>query len=131
MKALVCIYEHLEPGGKFLIDIFIPFDDILDPSHGQLIERWAATRGNRRLSVKKSSDFDFRNQADYHTYIYELYENDELIKSEEDHINVKWYGVKEFELILDQAGFSDITSEAMNVGNTSRIITLYTAYKKH
>ena len=131
MKALVCIYEHLEPGGKFLIDIFIPFDDILDPSHGQLIERWAATRGNRRLSVKKSSDFDFRNQADHHTYIYELYENDELIKSEEDHINVKWYGVKEFELILDQAGFSDITSEAMNVGNTSRIITLYTAYKKH
>ncbi|MBL7111039.1 MAG: class I SAM-dependent methyltransferase [Bacteroidales bacterium] len=129
MKALVCIFNHLEPGGKFLIDIFIPFDDILDPSHDQLIERWSASRGNMQLKVKKSSDFDFRKQTDHHTYIYELYENDKLIRSEEDHVEVKWYGVKEFELMLEQAGFSDITSKALDVGSSGRIITLHTAYK--
>jgi SAM-dependent methyltransferase len=129
MRALVNISDHLEPGGKFLIDIFIPFDDILDPSHDQLIERWSATKTNQRLVVKKSSDFNFRNQTDHHTYIYELYENDKMINSEEDHVDVKWYGVQEFELMLKQAGFRDITSRALNVGSTGRIITLYTAYK--
>jgi ubiquinone/menaquinone biosynthesis C-methylase UbiE len=131
MKSLNCIYDHLESGGKFLIDLFIPFDDILDPSHDQLIERWTATRANRRLVVKKSSGFDFRKQTDHHTYLYELYENNKLINTEEDHVHVKWYGVQEFELMLEQAGFADITSKALNFGGTGRIITLYTAYKNN
>ena len=127
--ALNSIYNQLEPGGKFLIDIFIPFDDILDPTHGELIERWSASKGNQQLIVKKSSDFNFRNQSDHHTYIYELYENDELIKTDEDHVHVKWYGVEEFEFMLQQAGFSGITSKAINVESMGRIHTLYTAYK--
>ena len=112
-------------------DIFIPFDDILDPSHEELIERWTATKGNKQLKVRKSSDFNFREQSDHHTYVYELYEDNKLIKSEEDHVHVKWYGVKEFELMLYQAGFSNITSKALNIGSTGRIITLYTAYNNY
>ena len=130
MKALKGIHDHLEPGGKFLIDIFIPFDDILDPSHGELIERWSVEKDNRRLAVKKSSDFDFRKQTDHQTYIYELYEQDDLIQSEEDHIQCKWYGVSEFEFMLGKAGFVGITSKAIKQGDSGRIVTLYTAYKK-
>jgi len=113
MKALKSIFRQIKPGGKFLIDIFIPFDDILDPSHDELIERWTATKDNKQLKVRKSSDFNFRDQSDHHTYVYELYEDNRLIQSEEDHVHVKWYGVQEFEMMLNQAGFSDVTSKAL------------------
>ncbi|MCK4663633.1 MAG: class I SAM-dependent methyltransferase [Bacteroidales bacterium] len=131
IKTLQKIYKHLENNGKFVLDINIPWDEIKANKEGL----WEETRSsenkeeNTRFVVLQTSIFDFKNQLKIITYKYELYKDNKIVSSELDTINLKWYSVNEFILMLEKAGFKNIKTYDKKIFSAHTHTTVFEAYK--
>jgi SAM-dependent methyltransferase len=108
--ALSCLHavrEHLEPGGRFLLDLEIPWTDIRTDRDGiwRQIHRADNERGES-LIVHECHRHDLREQLRTGTYRYELYRGDRLAETIAADYRMRWYGRQEFVLLLERAGFA-------------------------
>ena len=107
--VLKSFYNHLEVGGTLMLDIELPSwfktgevsvsDYALGDSHGLLF-----------TSTAKEMNW----QEQYVTYInrYELVEKGRVTETEISNFTLYWYGLEEFTMLLELAGFTDITYTA-------------------
>jgi len=105
INALNCFYEHLEENGKLILDILLPdrFEIVF------VSKRVFTNQQGESITLEETLvEVDQINQ--YRTFHnrYEKWRDGELISSEHEIFPLKWYGVEEFRLMLEKAGFSDI-----------------------
>jgi SAM-dependent methyltransferase len=117
-NCLQSVYQHLEPGGTFMLDTFIPFDDIISSSSNHWKLGRTASDGNEKLMVSSALDFDLIEQCMYGNYTYNLYRDNKLVQSETGSISLRWYGNYELVLMLEKTGFKNIRFETSNVMTT-------------
>lgn len=110
-KALVRLYDHLEPGGKLILDLFLP-DSIVDSSD---IGKWSGSsayhlpNGDIITMEEKCVEADwFYGQYKVQHLKYEKWRGGQLIQTELQRFAIRWYGVEEFQYILREAGFSRV-----------------------
>lgn len=109
IKALKNFYHHLTNGGKVMIDIFLQ----TDISIGQISTRkWECENGDCITLENKTVEVDYINQFTVSHGRYEKWRNGALIQSELEQFPLRWYGVEEFKLLLEQVGFEDIVISA-------------------
>jgi SAM-dependent methyltransferase len=111
LQVLKRLYDHLEPGGQLLLDLFFPDNKLNDFKIGQ----WSGTRtfhlpdGDIITMEGKcvEADLFFKQYRVSHTK-YEKWRNGALVQTELQRFALRWYGVEEFKYVLESIGFSNV-----------------------
>lgn len=109
INALKNFYNHLSNGGKFILDIFLQTELT---TNNISTRTWASKSGGMITLEDKIVEVDYVNQYTISHNRYEKWDNGDLIQTELERIPLRWYGVEEFKMILEQVGFGDIIISA-------------------
>jgi SAM-dependent methyltransferase len=109
IKALRNFYNHLSHGGRLILDIFLQTDFSTDKTS---IRTWESSSGEMITLESRVVEVDYINQYTISHHRYEKWRNGELVQSELERFPLRWYGVEEFKMILEQIGFEDIQISA-------------------
>ncbi|UCZ55056.1 class I SAM-dependent methyltransferase [Bacillus shivajii] len=109
IKALKNFYNHLSNGGKLILDTFLQTDLSNDNTS---TKAWESKNGKILTLESKVVEVDYINQYTISHNRYEKWDNGELIQTELERFPLRWYGVEEFKLILEEIGFKDIIISA-------------------
>lgn len=107
--ALNNFYQHLQSEGLLLFDIF------LQPNFQAgrtLIKRYPLSPEKEITLTMTESEIDHLDQVTTTFHRYDLWENHRLVESEREIFRLKWMGLKEISLRLQNAGFRDISFTA-------------------
>lgn len=109
IRALKNFYNHLDDGGRLIIDIFMQTDFTI----GNVTTRtWEINNSDIINLESKIVEVDYINQYTISHNRYEKWSKGELIQTELERFPLRWYGVEEFKTILEQVGFEDIVISA-------------------
>ena len=105
LLTLSSLREILLPGGTILLDMFVPWEILGNDGEPEFLERYVEKKNGDKITLKSSSIADVRNQILTTTTLYESYENNQVIATEEEHLEIRWYYPNEMVLFLEKAGF--------------------------
>lgn len=105
--ALARFHAHLEPGGTLALALFVPRED-LDP-----LPRWRLRREGVRpdgavVLMHEAVDYDVGQRVRTDWYRYEVVEDGVVVRAEMRKMRHRWFGEREFRLLLERAGFDAI-----------------------
>lgn len=131
LRAMKKIYNHLLPGGKFIVDIFRPLDRDNIIQDGLWVKgREAQNHLGKKIIVYGSNKNNIDEQLIKGLYKYELYDNDRLTDTMIGEIYLRWYGKYEFEMMLEKAGFKNIKMEMNEIITVHGKAFVFTAEKE-
>lgn len=105
INALKCFYEHLNPGGRVIIDLILPERMEI----GTISTSTFTFPSGDVITVEdKLVEFNMIHQYSVSYLKYEKWREGALIQSELQRFALRWYGNEEFKLVLESIGFSDI-----------------------
>ncbi len=114
MDALRCMYNHLIPGGRLIVDLLLP----IDWRTGEMDSSYYEISQEEGISLeRKAVEMNWVDQYTLTVLKYEKWKNGKLIDTELQRFPIRWYGIEEFQHILTSIGFSDITCSAEYVYN--------------
>lgn len=125
------IYNHLNNGGSLLLDIFIPWEQILSNQS----DMWRIGKSafcddtNEHFLVSFSDLFDLTNQIRTMNIKYETFKDNNLIDTQFDVVNMRWYSINEFSLMLEKAGFTKIEHQNIDQFAMQEYSTFFKAIK--
>ncbi|WP_173918386.1 class I SAM-dependent methyltransferase [Halobacillus sp. Marseille-Q1614] len=105
IKALRQSYKNLTPGGKFMLDLFIPKGF---PIGSVSTRTWELPGGDIITLESKMVEFNVFEQYTLSHNRYERWSRGKLVQTELERFPTRWYGVEEFKQILASIGFKDI-----------------------
>lgn len=112
LRVLHRLYDHLEPGGQLILDLFLPDNNCNSSEMG----RWGGSatyhlpNGDIITMEGKCVEADlFYNQYRISYLKYEKWRGGELIQTELQRFALRWYGIEEFKFILESIGFSNVS----------------------
>jgi len=109
VSSLSCIYRHLEDGGSFVTDVFIPWDEIAQKGSSVYTVTRDNSRPNRdRSIVQERFSVDLAKQIVFGTYRYEFYSDRHLVSCIINDLNIRWFWKDEFARLLKEAGFGSV-----------------------
>ena len=109
IKALKNFYNHLSNGGRLILDTFLQTDLSIDKVSTRI---WESKNGDVITLENKVIEVDYINQYTISHNRYEKWCDGELIQTELERFPLRWYGIDEFKMILEQIGFEDIIISA-------------------
>jgi SAM-dependent methyltransferase len=105
MAALRRFHDHLEPGGIVVIDLqglnFLA-SDLADR------RRWTSPDGDLLTCEGLRTKTDWLRQRAETTYRYERWRDSVLVETQIDVMSQRYWGLDEFRLALEAAGFADV-----------------------
>jgi SAM-dependent methyltransferase len=109
MHSLTCIREHLKDDGCFIVDIFIPWGEIIERESGAYrVTRDVVRPNGERSVVLERFTTDLVRQLKLGTYRYEFYTDKRLVSCIMDDLAIRWYWKDEFLKLLGDAGFTKV-----------------------
>jgi SAM-dependent methyltransferase len=109
LDSLQCIRRCLSDKGFFLLDIYVPWGEIINrKSDSYQITRDVSRPDGKRSIVKERYKTSIPKQIKYGTYQYEFYDQKHLTESIVDDLALRWYWKDEFLNLLKSAHFSKI-----------------------
>jgi len=109
IKALKNFYNHLIDGGKLILDIFLQTDIKMNKMSTRT---WKTKEGCVITLEDKMTEIDDVNQYTISHHRYEKWQNGKLTHTELEQFPLRWYGIEEFKMILEQIGFKDVIISA-------------------
>jgi len=109
LSSLQCIHHCLSDTGFFVLDIFVPCEEIIS----QKCDSYQVTRDvirpdGKRSVVHERYKIRIPKQIKYGTYRYEFYDQEHLTQCIVDDLSIRWYWKDEFVSLLESAHFSTI-----------------------
>jgi SAM-dependent methyltransferase len=114
LRCLDSIKNNLKPDGEILIDLFIPWDDINKKSNNSFDVVRNVSVSDERCLVYELFEIDIMNQTKKGTYKYEKYVNGILSRTEVNNLDIRWYYENEIYQLLQEKGFSNVTTHKTN-----------------
>ncbi|OXM14435.1 class I SAM-dependent methyltransferase [Paenibacillus herberti] len=111
LNVLRRFYEHLQPGGRLILDLFLPDPNFECGPFGGA-STFNLPNGDIITMEGKLVEADLYHQYKVSYLKYEKWRNGALIQTELQRFALRWYGVEEFKLILENIGFSDVNVSA-------------------
>ena len=109
IQALKNFHHHLAPGGKLIIDLFMQ----TEVSIGEMSTRtWKCANGDVITLESNTVEIDYIHQYTIAHGRYEKWRNGTLLQTELERFPLRWYGIEEFKLILEEVGFESIVISA-------------------
>lgn len=88
-----------------------------------------AEEGEKKIVCTAVNKYDVYEQVMIDNYKYELFERDILQSELEDNFKMRWYGKYEFKLLLEKAGFNNISIEPQSIMSSHSGTLVYHAQK--
>lgn len=130
MACLSCIFHHLRPGGRLVLDLFPLWAEARSIRSGAWqLGRTARNDKGETFYCHAATEWDYSRQIQKGHYKYELYRKGRLAATIIDDMNLRWYGRQEFVMMLGKAGFTRISTERADLMSTHGESTVYLAYK--
>lgn len=109
ITALQHFYSYLRPGGRLMMDLFIPTD--LDAN---LIstKTWETPDNEVIILEERRTELNLLEQRIVSILKYEKWKEGNLLQTELQRFPLCWYGGYEFELILEKLGYEQIMKSA-------------------
>lgn len=108
LNALSRFYYHLQPSGKLMITLFNPLKGMGMHSEGAAVLQQHKQRAQEDVLCYEMAKYLPVQQIHEGTYRYEVYKDKVLVKQQIQKLNLRWYGKKELQLMLEKVGFKDI-----------------------
>lgn len=105
IKALQNLYDHLEPGGRLIFDLFLP--DFTQPAAVETSTVRLPDGDTITIEVK-TTEINLLHQYKTSLIRYEQWHQGSLVGTELQELTLRWYGVEELRLILEKIGFANI-----------------------
>lgn len=106
MDVMRRFHDHLEPGGVLVIDLqglnFLT-------ARGEDRRRWTAANGDLLTCEGIRTATNLLRQRAETTYRYERWRDHALVETQIDVMAQRYWGLDEFRLALEAAGFADVT----------------------
>jgi len=126
-KTLELLHQSLKPGGKLILDMFIPWEAMYLNGEVEVGEKHTTLLDSSVITQKFNNQANKIEQYSVGHSIYEKKMNDKIIAIEEEKGHLCWYFLYEFELILEKYGFSNIKRLSKTIDNET--LTVYVAEK--
>ncbi|MCZ8522060.1 MULTISPECIES: class I SAM-dependent methyltransferase [Paenibacillus] len=111
VEVLRRFHDHLQPGGRLIIDLEIPEPHSLETGRTG-ISTFHLPDGDVITMESRIVEADLFRQT-YVTYLrYDKWRGGALLSTELQRLALRWYGVEEFQIILERLGFTKITVSA-------------------
>lgn len=116
-NVLKNLYLALLPGGRIVLETFIPWGGIKDNIHDSvlinkskemLFERTVTVAGSFQIIHKSKVILYFKEQIQKTQSRYEKWIQTKLSQAEEEDYEVRWYHRYEMEFLLEKVGFSNV-----------------------
>lgn len=107
MDVLRRFHAHLEPGGVLVLDI--QGLNFLASTAARDRRRWTAPSGDLLTLEGDRVSTDWLRQKAEMSYRYERWRDGGLVESQIDLMSQRYWGLDEFRLALEAAGFADVT----------------------
>ncbi|QKF58564.1 class I SAM-dependent methyltransferase [Aliarcobacter lanthieri] len=105
IKALKNFYNHLNIGGKLILDIEVQNNiNELEISN----RSWTNEKDEIINLSTQVMQIDYINQFTIYHNIYEKIKENKVIQNELEKFVLRWYGIEEFKLILESLGYKNI-----------------------
>ncbi len=110
LAALTAAWQHLEPGGLLILDIFPPHPDILNEYDGRLIHAGAFTdpMTGERIDKFSTTILDSAEQRMDTTFFYERLRAGGQVERIAAPFTFRYLGRFELQLLLERAGFVEV-----------------------
>ncbi|MCJ7842800.1 class I SAM-dependent methyltransferase [Lederbergia sp. NSJ-179] len=112
IAVLKKLFDHLLPGGRLILDLFLPDNINFAPTDKSEITPFTLPNGDTIIMEDRLVEVDIFNQCKVSYLKYEKWRNGELIQTELQRFALRWYGVEEFKFVLESVGFSDVVISA-------------------
>lgn len=109
ITALHHLMKYLLPGGRIIMDLFIPTDYTLNTVSTR---SWEAPSGEVLLLEDKKIEVNLLEQKIVSFLKYEKWKEGRLVQTELQRFPLRWYGYYEFKMLLEQTGYQDISMSA-------------------
>lgn len=103
------LYSTLAPGGRLIMDLFIPTDF---DTNSISTRTWSTPNNEVIVLEEKNIEVNFHEQKIVSLLKYEKWKEGKLINSELQRLPLSWYGNYEFNLLLEKSGFQEIIISA-------------------
>jgi SAM-dependent methyltransferase len=105
LGALRRFREHLVSGGRLILDLELQTEFRTGIVSTRI---WGTLQGETITIESKLVEVNFLEQYTVSHLRYEKWRDGELLKSELQRFPLRWYGLAEFELVLESIGFTDV-----------------------
>lgn len=111
IAALKRLYDQLEPGGRLMLDIFLPKS--LEFKKGKVgTSTYHFPNGDTITMESKRVEVNMFEQYTISYFKYEKWREGKLLQTELQRFALRWYGIEEFRLVLESIGFSEVVVSA-------------------
>ncbi|WP_219835057.1 class I SAM-dependent methyltransferase [Paenibacillus sp. R14(2021)] len=129
VQALKRLHAHLQPGGRLLLDLFLP-DTNFECGRFGGTSTFHLPDGDIITMEGKLVEADLFHQRKVSHMKYEKWRGGVLIGTELQYFALRWYGIEEFKYVLESVGFTDIKVSADYVdGSAATKATEYFVYE--
>ncbi len=102
-------YKLLEPGGRLVVALFLPWThDHLDTGGWQIIRDVKLSIKNQRYVEREATVHDPVEQLILAKTRFELWDGNDLLNFQEREMHLRWYSKGEFIALLKAAGFTSV-----------------------
>ncbi|WP_077623544.1 class I SAM-dependent methyltransferase [Sediminibacillus massiliensis] len=109
IEAITNFYNHLQPGGRLILDLFLPDSFRIGETK---YRSWKTQEGDLITLQDTLAEVNMLEQYTLSYGRYEKWRDGSLVQTELEPFSLRWYGVEEFRLILENTGFDHITVSA-------------------
>lgn len=112
-RALSGFHHHLEPGGKVMIPLLLPWKEDI-ATNAAPAGKWRLRResnqqeDNRTVRCWELATYDFQQQLKLSQLRFEVISDGQIRATEKRQFSLRWYTQEQFASMLRQAGFRDI-----------------------
>lgn len=103
--ALKHFTNYLTPGGKLIMDLFIPTEFNIN---SESTSTWNTPNNEVIVLEDKLIEVNLLEQKTISLLKYEKWKNGKLLQNELQRFPLMWYGYHEFSLLLESIGYQDI-----------------------
>ncbi|WP_353859998.1 class I SAM-dependent methyltransferase [Azospirillum formosense] len=105
LMVLKRFHNHLAPGGRLILDLD-PISDFI--GGGARLRSWPTGDGDLITLQEQPVTIDHIAQRKVSHLRYERWRDSRLVETELELFTLRWWGINEFQLALETAGFSDV-----------------------
>ncbi len=121
-KALQNFYKHLRPGGKLILDLFVPWESLYQNHEEEFSEKEVALPDGGIIKHKSHDVANKYEQEYYGQSTYEKVINGKVIALESERMHLCWYYRYEMELILEKYKLQNIQYQEKHFMNENHMI---------
>ncbi|UGB31187.1 hypothetical protein [Metabacillus sp. B2-18] len=104
IKLLKNVYDHLKSKGTIIVDLFIQDEFLVQQKHSMVQEFMS----DLYVCEKQLIKLDMLEQSTTYLLSVERIKEGKMIEKEQKLQPFIWYGIKEFKLILERIGFTNV-----------------------